>query len=64
MIANGVDQIKMGQVRLELALVAVTKCLTKSYLKKEGDKGQYIVKGSGGSWVDRLCSQQPESKQK
>lgn len=46
MIANGVDQIKMGQVRLELALVAVTKCLTKSYLKKEGDKGQYIVKGS------------------
>lgn len=36
MIANELDQIKLGQTRIELALVAVTKCLTRSYLKKEG----------------------------
>lgn len=53
-IASEVDQVKTGQVRIELALVSVTKCLTRNNWKKEEDKVQHTVKGSGGSWVDCL----------
>lgn len=68
MTACEVDKIKMGQVRTELVLVAVTKYLTRSNARKEGlnlEGRQSIVERPVGSWRDCVCSQETESsKQK
>lgn len=68
MIAREVDKIKMGQVRTELVLVAVTKYLTRSNARKEGlnlEGRQSIVERPVGSWRDCVFSQETESsKQK
>lgn len=64
MIAHEVDKTKMGQVRTELVLVAMTKYLTRSNARKEGlslEGRQSIMEGSVGSWRDYICSQETES---